>query len=377
VRQSGLAILLVVALVIFVLVGITRQQAGESPVAAEDDRVIDAGKSEQAHASMRAVSGGFPVDAALVDECRSRRPPLDIDQYNAEREAHIREVAAALKDSGDAEHLAAAALLSGLDSGDVQVSLLARAAQQDPGSPLVAWTRLLVCMGSSGKNCEVEKAAANTIDIDGGNGAVWFELAVLRLRQGDAARAARAARRAVAAPRFDSYYIDTILLIERALSTFGDSAYADRIASGMRIAAVLSPDYGEFSIRCRQLDSSDGMWIELCDQIGARMFSESASLRDQVNGISLQKVAASRTEDERLVAAAAAREAEYNRHIQHLLDSADELALLENDETVFRRYVDNFATYGEMEAQVRLQAEAQRLRDSPDYDQCNFVPRGY
>jgi len=41
-----------------------------------------------------------------------------------------------------------------------------------------------------------------------------------------------------------------------------------------------------------------------------------------------------------------------------------------------RNYLENLEVYGEGEARRRIFAEMQRLKNSPEYDQCNFAGFG-
>lgn len=371
-------ILLVVALAIFAAFSVTRKQSGERPITAEEHDPVEGARAGRAFSSAPVVGADSSTEAARAEECHAGRAPLDHEQYVAEREAHIRQVMATLSDSRNAEHLLSVALLSQMESENVDRALLDKATAVDPDNPLIAWNQLLLCMEAGGVNCDLQGVSANAISADGDNGMVWLQIAALRLRQDNQVAAIRAARRAVASPGFDDYFIDTVLLIERALASVGDSSFQDRIIVGMGLAAATSASYDGILEHCGEIVASDGVWVELCDQVGARMFSEGSSLAVNALGASLQKTAAAHTGDERLIAEAAARYASFQQHYrQFTMSVGKNNALLENDERVLRRYVEDFAIFGELEALIRLDAEAKRLRNSPDYDQCNFVPRGY
>ena len=93
---------------------------------------------------------------------------------------------------------------------------------------------------------------------------------------------------------------------------------------------------------------------------------------DQAIGRALQKIAAGRSGDQEWVEKSVAEYEKFEARRHELLANSKPLSLLYNDEMVLVRYVENFATYGELEAQERLQAEARRLQQDPNYDRCNF-----
>ena len=107
------------------------------------------------------------------------------------------------------------------------------------------------------------------------------------------------------------------------------------------------------------------------------MFSDSTSLIDQAIGMSLQRIAAEQNGDAEEIARATAREAEFREEYQRLMSTRESATLIANDEAALRRFIENFSIYGEFEAQKRLHAEVERLKNSPDYDQCNFVSGGF
>ena len=106
------------------------------------------------------------------------------------------------------------------------------------------------------------------------------------------------------------------------------------------------------------------------------MYADATSSIDRAIGTSLQRIAAEQNGDTTEIARATAREAEFRVEHQRMASSREATALLENDEAVLRRYVENYSIYGEIEAQSRLLADVERLKNAPKYDQCNFVSRG-
>lgn len=379
-RRKRLVIIPVVVVAMMIVFGWPKSPEVElplPPVSLPVDAIAD---SESVFSSVPVEQQAAEVNLKLREECSHE--PIDYIKYGEEREAHIREVEAQLSNSDDAEHLLAAALLqvsaarlseSESESPERPFQLLDKAAKIDPDNRLIAWVQLQLCREGKGVNCDLAKAEAYARRVDSSNGAVWMEVAALRLGEGDESAAAEAVRRAIATSRFDTYYIDYVILIERALSTHGESSYSDRAYAGFGISTgVPLPSY---SIK-RHCDAPGGAgmnWIDLCDQLGAKMFSDSTSLFDRAIGMSLQKIAAEQNGDAAEIARVTAREAEFREEYQRLTTTRDMALLIGNDEAALRRFIENFSIYGETEAQKRLHAEVERLKNSPDYDQCNFV----
>lgn len=312
-------------------------------------------------------------DSTVPEDCQkknvSEKSPENLEEYKAQ----VQTLAAELNGSDDAEHLLAAALLGGFGTPGAQLALLNEASRMAPSDALVAWNRLKVCRELNGATCDLREIETNALQVDGDNGAVWMEVAMLRLGEGRHNVAAEAVRRAIAAPRFDNYFIDHAVVIERALAIRGDRSYAERVFMGIGVAAASSVSYYRMTTECEALAGDGGVWLELCDQLGARMSVEENTILDQAIGRAIRKIAAAQSGDEERIEKLTTDYEAFRSFYGGLLNDRSRQYLLENDEILLRQYVENLSTYGELEAQVRLKADAQRLLNDPDYDQCNFV----
>ena len=373
--------LLVVAVVVAVigvsLVLVNRQQTREQtriPDADTETVVIPGDDFPQAFSSVPQIHADVDVAVDASKDCSQKQSEIVAIESEEQHKARALAVAAELANSDDADYLLAAALLVQFGEPDAPLELLRRASKIAPRHPLVAWSLLAMCRDRKGARCDLEALEANAIEVDGSNGAVWMEIAMLRLAEAQPVAASDAVRRAIAAPRFDSYFIDHALVFERALSTNGDRSYRDRIFAGIGYSAALVISYGAITKHCRAVDAG-GVWLELCDQLGEKMMTDGRALMDQAIGSALRKIAAERSGDEEWRQRATAEYEAFREHYQSFMASGAMQTLLENDEAVLRNYVENFVTYGELEAQMRLKDDANRLQDDPTYDQCNFVRR--
>lgn len=281
------------------------------------------------------------------------------------------EAVAILQHSGDTEHVLAAALMSP-DRRQLQ-ALLDRVLARDPGNRIAHWKNLENCH-ARGSECDRDSVEAAAIAADNANGLVWIDVAAARLREERWQEAEGALRRAAVAPRFDTYFMDYALLIERGLAATSEMDYTERMIAGIGYAAAGAiPAYGELTRRCSGEAEGYQIPVDTCFELGEQMARHSPELMSTLIGKSLQRVAATRRGDVHL-AEALVREAQQLRHaVQRASAESGALVLLENDAAVLQRYVDMFLAHGEIRAAEHLVAEAQRLREDPDYDQCNFV----
>ena len=235
--------------------------------------------------------------------------------------------------------------------------------------------QLALCQRDEALACDIGDVETRLIDVDGDNGAIWVRLAGIRLRAGDGAAAAPYLDRAITAPRFDSYFLEHTLALEQGLAAIGGLSYTERIFQAIGLSAALAIPYGDITRFCAALDASQREWQKRCHQLGAQLTSESNTAIDMMIGFALVKIAAEYDGDSRRMAEIERQRTEFRTAVFDLIADDETSALLENDEKVLRDYIDRFSAHGELAALEYLQQEAIRLRQQPDYNPCNFVPR--
>jgi hypothetical protein len=162
--------------------------------------------------SMRAV----PALAAAT--ALAAAPPFASPaRYSAWRA----DAAQALIGRGDAESLAAAAVLtfaaaqdkgrSDPAPGKSAVDLAARASELDPQDAGIAWLRLELCAATPG--CDIRDAAMTLRWIDADNGAVWLPTLAAAQRDRDAVEIDRVLQDMARGSRFDFYWNRTVVLL--------------------------------------------------------------------------------------------------------------------------------------------------------------------
>lgn len=278
---------------------------------------------------------------------------------------------AILQESGDTEHLLAAALMS-TDRTVIQ-ELLDRVLIADPANRVAHWKNLENCH-ARGSDCDRRAVEAAALAVDGANGLVWIGIASALMGDERWDEAELALRRAAVAPRFDSYFMEFALLIERGLAATSEMDYTERMVAGFGYSAATAiPGYSQMTRRCT--GEADGYLLpaDTCFELGEQMARYGTELLAVLIGMSVKRHAASRLGNEEL-----ARKLESDTRrirdgvLQERVDSGAQ-ALLQNDAALLRRYVDTFVAHGEIRATEALVAEARRLREDPGYDPCNFV----
>lgn len=303
---------------------------------------------------------------------RPKSAPLT-DEQQEQKMREFEALARQLASTNDAEHVIAAAFLSAGSPPSVVLERLQLAAKLAPNNPIVPWHQLRVCGENADLKCDFDAIRTHALTVDGDNGALLLEFALRKLVNGDVKGAEDLLRRVVVAPRFDNYFIDIAMLIERGLASRGDQSYVERVTSGMGFAATLGLPYGTITKHCSAVADPADEWVSLCFRLGEKMLAHGTSIIDQAIGTGLMKIAVKQSSNPEEARAAGQFEQDFKQYYQGLILDQSVWAVTENDEHVLRQYVENFATHGELLALERLSTEVARLKMLPDYDPCNFV----
>ena len=313
---------------------------------------------------LELLLGGLPTEGCEPPSPGDREQPSD-EVWRALLDSAGEQLAL----TGDPDLLLAAALLN--DDEKERWALVDRSLAIAAGNPVALWHQLHHCYQVG---CDVETIERAMITVDESNGMVWLEIASDRIRKGAWDEAESALRRAVDAPRFDTYFMDHAMAVERGLAATTDLDYTERVVMGIGISAALAiPAFGDALQACKSGGNDELIWIDLCDELGAKMFSDSRELISTVIGQSYREVAALRAGD-RAKADQLKQEARqvFNDVLRAQADSGAQ-ALMANDPAVLQSYVEYFRAHGELKAVNLLVEDALRLRADPTYDQCNFV----
>jgi len=337
-----------------------------------------------------ADSGAWPIDGL------SKVPPEEPDDYLGllfnglptdgceeieqvapaktsrwDRHANMVELSEQLSRSDDPDLLLASALLRP-DPMD-RWKLLDRVLDTNPGDPVALWQKLQYC---DQMDCDRQAIEAAATAFDESNGMVWLEIAGDRIRAGQWHEAEAAMRRAVTAPRFDTYVINYAVLIERGLAATTERGYIERYIYGVGVAAAMAvPSFADITRACASDENNALTWIDLCDDLGEQITRVGRSQAVFYLGVGVRRTAAKRAGDTKQFDLLSH---DANQRISDLMRTqanAGAQVLAMNDPAVMQDYVENYLAHGEFDAMEMLVDDARRLRNDPEYDQCNFVSR--
>jgi hypothetical protein len=320
--------------------------------------------------SAAELNDGRPAAAQFATQCDDS-PASGITVVTKEElRAAEQDAVTVLQASGDAEHLLSAALLSRYSDPLLALELLDQSVELSSNAPLSAWTAFVICGQRPNLNCNLAEREATAIAVDSKNGAMWVQIAALRLEKGRDAAAIDAMRRAVAAPDYSSFYAEQIMHVERGLASATNLGLADRFMLGVSFASVSPFAMNTLTSQCES--EQTGVWPELCEQLGRRMATDAKDIMNRSLGLSLQKLAMTNLGDAEGLLAVQQQQQDLRRLLGTVESNRVTMNLLGNDERVLRDYMSNLEVFGETVAMDRLSAEAARLKELPDYDQCNF-----
>lgn len=337
---------------------------------------LPAHQGSAATATLEREPGVFAEEeyAQHEQDCAPKMNPEQIRLATQRLERELELADQVLLDTNNSEYQLAAVLLNRWDDPPLAMNLLQELTAERLNDPVLVWAALIICGQRPALNCDLGALEETAIDADGDNGAMWVQVAALRLSTDDEEGAIDALRRAISAPIFDNYYDEQILLVERGLAVGSNLSYSERVFLALGTASVTPIALNSLTARCKS--GVAGVWPELCDQLGFRMTTDGDNLLTKMLGVDLRKIALTNQGDEKGLADLARERDALSQSLGSIEENQQILNLMMNDELVLRNYLENLEVYGEGEARRRIFAEMQRLKNSPEYDQCNFAGFG-
>lgn len=313
--------------------------------------------------------GQVPFSPAAASEaCDSGREKEAAAVRMAEFEAQKDELLRVLSASTDPEHLLVAALSGWSNDEDRALSLLGEAAARDPRHPLIAAQILTLCTDVDSCIHARPELERNLIAADKGNVVAWAQVTLSRLQRNDERGALAALREAAAAAGLEDYFPDYIMLFDRGLAAASDLEPFDRMVAAVGHAAANATTAYLITRDCERRAPLPE-WRDACLRLGERFEHDSRTIVAQAIGIRLQAYMYEVEGDTRAAESTQRRQEEFADRWTQLgrrTRRAEEL----RDATVFRQYLETFASAGEWQAMEYLAAEVEaRLPPLPDAPQ--------
>ena len=268
--------------------------------------------------------------------------------------------------SRDAEHLAAAALLS--RNASERVDDITRALATGRQNPTVVWTAVLICAAADNQvPCPAREWEEQLLKLDGQNSEVWIHVAARRLERGDAIEAFEAMQRAASAPVSNAYWPDTVELLERGFAAAGGYSFPERAAMAAGVAAANQPDYASQLKMCKAQSEVNRAWADACLRYGETAEAQRKTVLGQTSARTLQIELLEVVGDAESVAQVRAR----GRGTVATTDErrrAD--ALIMSGPRPFARYLAKVRESGESAAVANMLEEAASLSTEPAQAEC-------
>lgn len=232
-------------------------------------------------------------------------------RQQAAYERDIQRIKQSLIAAGDADSLAAAAMLGFGPKADPmqQMTLIARAVEEAPDRPDLVWLHMRLC--SQGEGCNPEPLEAQLRALDPGNGAAWLD-SIGRAGKRDDVVAVRKYMVAIAAStRFDTYWNATIVHVTNAIvKTHTMNLPTAFVATIGMAAAMAIPAYQTLSNACKGESLHDADVVATCRQVASVMRRGDTYLTEMI-GAAIAKRAWPEGSAEYLDAVGARRVAHY------------------------------------------------------------------
>ena len=363
-RLSVLIAVIVPLLVLAAVLGL-RDKQNDTGIAAPTPITTEVQPAASSPASLHEL----PVAAlrsALTAVCSNNAPNSDdreptqekIDAYNDA----LNELRLSLSESSSAEHLYVAALLE--DDAALRVELLDRAIPGNSDDAFLLWGAVQICSESGESvDCPLRDWEQRLIAVDGQNSETWVRLAANRYAAGEYDAALEAMRYASTAAESRAYWTETIEMIERGFAAGSDYAFPERAFMALNIAASKLPRYGDYVTMCKEQSAKNVDFAYACVAYGELVGHQGKTEMGVAIARTIQKLALEALGEWEKAAEVEQRiQARRQERMVSIGDnSAVTMKLIFSNPTLFYSYLAAVRSRGELEAQLYLAEEIERL----------------
>lgn len=294
---------------------------------------------------------------------------------NVEAKQLVREASTRIRSSVDPELILASAAIDKLSSPEQSIQSIRRIGGEKANSPVAIWTLMGLCEQRPSVECDYDAIERNVRLNHSANGAFWLGMAGSMLTDGRDDAAFDAISQALAAPTYDNYFNDQLLLLERGLAASTNLSFAERVFYSVEFAFAAPPGIVQVMKKCQV--ALAGRWSEQCDQLADQLINYDHDVFANGLGFELKKGILEARNDTEALAQVERR----MRALASIIEDEENIremanALL-NDEILLRRFLENLESAGELAAFEKLTDDIERLKTTDGYERCNFVTNPY
>lgn len=228
----------------------------------------------------------------------------------ASRDRESQRVIQLLIAAGDADSLAAAAMLSfapTVDNGQ-RLSWIARAVSEAPDRPDLVWLDIRLCAQVA--SCDPESLEPQLRALDPENGAAWFDSLVRAEKHQDVAAVRKDLAAIATSKRFDLYWNSTVVHLTNAILRTHTLDVRSALWTTTGVASADIPAYHTILETCTADSLRDPEVLRTCRQVSAVLRAGDTYLTEMI-GPAIAKRAWPETSSEYVDAAGAKRLAHY------------------------------------------------------------------
>jgi hypothetical protein len=205
--------------------------------------------------------------------------------------AQAEEISRRLASAEDARLILASAMIGGEGRADSDDERMRRALAMAPADPLILWQAASFCepVEQTAAYCDDPARIGTSNEVLEENGAYWVIMAGARYVRNDRDGALRYLERGVTAPRFDIYFAEQLVLLERALAAAGNLPYRLRVAEALGVLAAQPSAFGLVNA-CRVESPGDDGWLRACKAYANRLAREGETLMAQAMGRGMRRM---------------------------------------------------------------------------------------
>ncbi len=395
----SLLIVLVVALGLYLIVGGSVSESGPALVNERSSITIQSvspkpAESEPEREVVKSFEGmsadGSSTFRDLLDKeyCYSRNGEAVMENPNDEMlEANIENQVAELQQetawlaerlskSDDGDHAFAAAMLGAWHGG--RYELFGKANALDSDNRVYRFHNATECQ-RTGANCDTDTVLGEVVRVDADNSEAYLLRSMEHYRNQNFDLALSDLQMAAMMPRTESYFVDLVAIMERALAATG-MGFSERSFMAFGLAASSGTSYATLSQMCTKMSVENLAWRASCIEYLERAEQQATTEIGHAIALGVLNSVVHDGDDANKRNAVAKRYAAYRERSKESVKRAmdehyeNDYYLFESPR-LFNDYLNHMKAHGEYSAQQFLVEETARLKASGWLSPCELKRR--